>query len=426
MMNDGHSSPLFRSVLAHAATAAVTLLLVLVLFGGRMGFRRPPLVQIGGDANIEAIPEAQQGFLQQPPAPRPVPPGRAVVEPQEPRAAGRFAGQEPPPPEDVLRGLDPDERNNIQVYSAVNRSVVNITTEATGLGFFGDETSSGSGSGFVIDRAGHILTNFHVIQGADNVRVTLFDGTSQDAEVVGADAANDVAVLRIKVADKKLVPVVLGDSSRVMVGQKILAIGNPFGLERTLTSGIVSSLERSLKSRNGRTIKGIIQTDAAVNPGNSGGPLLNARGEVIGMNTAIVSQVGQSAGISFAVPINGIRRILDQLIEHGRVIRPDLGIRRYLATGKGLLVVSMVEGGPAEQAGIQGVKVRVEQGPGFIRRSIDPDTADLIVAVEHHRVFTLEELLTEVEKHHPGDVVRVTVVRDGKPMDIQVRLGQSS
>ncbi len=426
MMKDGHSSPLYRSVLAHAATAAVTLMLVMVLFGGRMGFRRPPLVKIGGDAAIEANPEPQQGFRERPPAPRPVLPGRAVVEPQVPNGGGRFAGQKPPPPEDVLKGLDSDERNNIQVYSAVNRSVVNITTEATGLGLFGDETESGSGSGFVIDRAGHILTNFHVIQGADNVRVTLFDGTSQDAQVVGADAANDVAVLRINVPDGKLAPVVLGDSSKVMVGQKILAIGNPFGLERTLTAGIVSSLERSLKSRNGRTIKGIIQTDAAVNPGNSGGPLLNSRGEVIGMNTAIVSQVGQSAGISFAVPINGIRRILDQLIQHGRVIRPDLGIRRYLATGKGLLVVSMVDGGPAEQAGIQGVKVRVEQGPGFIRRSIDPDSADLIVAVEHHRVFTLEELLTEVEKHQPGDVVRVTVVRDGKPMDINVRLGQSS
>jgi S1-C subfamily serine protease len=224
----------------------------------------------------------------------------------------------------------------------------------------------------------------------------------------------------------KLVPVTFGDSSRVMVGQKILALGNPFGLERTLTSGIVSSLERSLKSLNGRTIKGIIQTDAAVNPGNSGGPLLNSRGEVIGMNTAIVSQVGQSAGISFAVPINGIRRILDQLIRNGRVIRADLGLTRVLATGKGLLVVGVTEGGPADRAGIQGVKVRIERGPGFLRRSLDPDSADLIVAVDHQRVHTLEELLTEVEKHQPGEVVRITVVRDGQPMDVTVRLGQST
>ena len=225
---------------------------------------------------------------------------------------------------------------------------------------------------------------------------------------------------------EKLVPITFGDSSRVMVGQKILALGNPFGLERTLTSGIVSSLERSLKSRNGRTIKGIIQTDAAVNPGNSGGPLLNSRGEVIGMNTAIVSHVGQSAGISFAVPINGIRRILDQLIHNGRVIRADLGIRRFLATGKGLLVVSVVEGGPADRAGIQGVKVRVQRlAPGFVRPSIDADAADLIVAVDHQRVQTLEELLTEVEKHQPGEVVGITVVRDGQFKNISVRLGQS-
>jgi S1-C subfamily serine protease len=332
----------------------------------------------------------------------------------------------PPPPEDVLKGLDSDERNNVLVYASVNKSVVNITTEATEMGFFGDETSSGSGSGFVIDKAGHVLTNFHVVQKADAVKVTLFDGTQHEARVIGADAANDVAVLQIGVPDDKLVPVTFGDSSRVMVGQKILALGNPFGLERTLTSGIVSSLERSLKSLNGRTIKGIIQTDAAVNPGNSGGPLLNSRGEVIGMNTAIVSQVGQSAGISFAVPINGIRRILDQLIRNGRVIRADLGITRFLATGKGLLVVAVVEGGPADQAGIQGVKVRVERvAPGFVRRSLDPDAADLIVAVGKQRVRTLEELLTEVEKHQPDEVVPITIVRDGQPMNVPVRLGQS-
>ena len=409
-------SPGWRSVVAHGLTVLVTLILVAVLFGDRLGLRRPPLARIGGEA---------VGAPQQSPAdPQPVPPsGRAAG---SDLGAG-FAANTPPPPEDVLRGLDPDERKNVQVYAAVNKSVVNITTEATEAGFFGDETSTGSGSGFVIDKAGHVVTNFHVVQGADAVRVTLFDGSRHDAQLVGADDANDVAVLRIRVPVDKLVPVAFGDSSRVMVGQKILALGNPFGLERTLTSGIVSSLERSLKSKNGRTIKGIIQTDAAINPGNSGGPLLNSRGEVIGMNTAIVSQVGQSAGISFAVPINGIRRILDQLIQNGRVIRADLGIRKFLATGKGLLVVSLVEGGPAEQAGIQGVKLRVERlGPGIIRRSLDPDTADLIVAVDHKRVHTLEELLTEVEKHRPGDVTRITVVRDGQPMDVAVRLGQSS
>ena len=303
---------------------------------------------------------------------------------------------------------------------------MNITTEAEGLGYFGDETSTGGGSGFVIDKSGHVLTNFHVIQEADTVRVKLFDGSAHEARLVGADVANDVAVLRIQVPDDKLVPVKFGDSSNVLVGQKILAIGNPFGLERTLTSGIVSSLDRTFKAKNGRMIKGIIQTDAAINPGNSGGPLLNSRGEVIGMNTAIVSQVGQSAGISFAVPINGILRILDQLIRNGRVIRADLGISRFFATGQGLLIVSMAKGGPAERAGLQGVRVRLEQlGLGLARRIIDTDSADVIVAIEHKRVHNLDELLSEVEKHRPGERIRVTVVRDGKPIDIIVELGES-
>jgi S1-C subfamily serine protease len=211
-----------------------------------------------------------------------------------------------------------------------------------------------------------------------------------------------------------------------MVGQKIMALGNPFGLERTLTSGIVSSLDRSLKAKNGRMIKGIIQTDAAVNPGNSGGPLLNSRGQVIGMNTAIISQVGQSAGISFAVPINAIRRILRPLIENGRVIRADLGITRVYATDDGLLVMAVVDGGPAEQAGIQPAQIKEERlGLGYIRRFVDTDSADLIVGIEHRRVKTVDELLTEVEKHQPGDVIRVTVIRGGQPTDIRIRLGQS-
>jgi S1-C subfamily serine protease len=278
----------------------------------------------------------------------------------------------------------------------------------------------------VIDREGHILTNYHVIEGADTVQVTLADGSSHEARIVGADASNDVAVIQVDVPPDQLVVVNLGDSSNLIVGQKVLALGNPFGLERTLTTGIISSLDRSIKAKNGRTIKGIIQTDAAINPGNSGGPLLNSKGQVIGMNTAIVSNVGQSAGISFAVPINAIARILRQLIENGRVIRADLGITRVYASGEGLLVMAVVDGGPAERAGIRPARMRVEQiAPGFVRRSLDPDSADLIVAIEHKRVRTVEELLTEVEKHRPGETIRVTVVRDGEPMDIRVQLGES-
>src|SRR5271157_5298962 len=391
----------------HALTAGITLLAIAVLFGGRLGLlRKPPVAQI---PVLSQEPE--------PPSPVPVPRDFGRSMPTVPIPDSKT----PAPPEDVLKELDPEERNNVLVYATVNKSVVNITTESEGAGFFGDETSTGTGSGFVIDKQGHLLTNYHVIQGAGAVRVTLFDGSTHPSKLVGQDASNDVAVLHIKASADKLFPVTFGDSSRVLVGQKIMALGNPFGLERTLTSGIVSSLDRSLKAKNGRMIKGIIQTDAAINPGNSGGPLLNTRGQVIGMNTAIVSQVGQSAGISFAVPINAITRILRPLIENGRVIRADLGITRVYATDNGLLVMAVTDGGPAEQAGILPVSIKVEHvAPGFIRRSLDPDSADLIVAIEHKRVRTVDELLTEVEKHQPGDVIKVTVIRGGQPTDIKV------
>ncbi len=398
-----------KTVLWHSVTALLTLTLAVIFFGDHLGWR--------------LLPAQIMGRKRQPDSPSPPEPTTSSPFSRTEPTSGPHA---PPPPEDVHKELDPDERNNVRVYAAANQSVVNITTEAEVFGSFGDETSTGTGSGFVIDKHGHILTNLHVIQGANSVRVNFFDGSQYHARVVGADASTDVAVLLIDVPAAKLFPLTLGDSSTVMVGQKILALGNPFGLERTLTSGIISSLDRSLKAKNGRMIKGIIQTDAAINPGNSGGPLLNSRGQVIGLNTAIVSQVGQSAGISFAVPINSIARILDQLIENGRVIRADLGITKVYATSEGLLVVNLVEGGPAEQAGVQPVRLRVEQiAPGIIRRSIDHESADLIVAVEHKRVRTVEELLTEIEKHRPGDTVRITVIRDGKPLDLPVQLGRS-
>jgi S1-C subfamily serine protease len=395
-----------RQVLTHAVTVLLTLTVVAVLLGDRLGAPRVALAQIPG---VSQRPRNAPRAAEPPPA-FPVP----------------EAQQSPAPPEDILKDLDPDERNNIRVYNATNKGAVNITTEAESSGFFGDETSTGTGSGFVIDKQGHIVTNYHVVQRADTVRVTLFDGATHEARIIGADPSTDVAVLLVRVPEEKLFPLTRGDSSTVMVGQKVLALGNPFGLERTLTSGIVSSLERSIKARNGRPIKGMIQTDAAINPGNSGGPLLNSKGHVIGMNTAIVSQVGQSAGISFAVPINAIARVLPQLIENGRVIRADLGITRVYTTSEGLLVLELADGGAAERAGIQPIKVRIERlGPNYIRRTLVPETADLIVGVEHKRVHNVDELLTEVEKHRPGEMIRVTVIRDGKPMDIQVQLGQS-
>jgi S1-C subfamily serine protease len=255
--------------------------------------------------------------------------------------------------------------------------------------------------------------------------VTLFDGSTHDARIVGEDASNDVAVVLVRVSPERLFPVAMGDSSKVLVGQKILALGNPFGLERTLTSGIISALDRSLRAKNGRMIKGIIQTDAAVNPGNSGGPLLNSRGEVIGMNTAILSQVGQSAGISFAVPINAIVRILKPLIEHGRVIRADLGVTRVFTTNDGLLVLALAEEGPAERAGVQPIRTRVVRYGSTLVRRLDPESADLIVAIDGKRVHNVDELLTEIESHAPGEVVNVTVIRSGRTKDVPVTLGQS-
>jgi S1-C subfamily serine protease len=389
-----------KTVMGHLVTVLVTLMVVTLFFGGRLGAQR------------QAPP---------PPVPRTLRPQAATP------AAAPYRPAAPPPPAVPadLKDRDVDEQINIRVYAAVNRSVVNITTASEASGFFGDETTSGTGSGFVIDRQGHILTNFHVVEDAESVQVTLFDGTTHEARVIGADASNDVAVVQVHAPADKLFPVALGDSSRLLVGQKILALGNPFGLERTLTTGIISSLDRSLRAKNGRMIKGIIQTDAAINPGNSGGPLLDSRGEVIGMNTAIISQVGQSAGISFAVPISAIRRILKPLIEHGRVIRADLGITRVFTTNEGLVVIGLTEDGPAERAGIQPIRTKIVRFGSALLRRLDPSTADIIVAIDGKKVRTVDELLTEIESHSPGEVAKVTVRREGRTVVVPVTLGQS-
>jgi S1-C subfamily serine protease len=398
-----------RTLAGHVATAAITLAVAMVLFGGRPGANRT--------APVAQIP----GFRRPAPLHSPAAPGVAGNRP----AYQLPAVEAPAIPADVLSRVDADEQVNIRVYAGVNKSVVNITTASQSMSLFGEETSSGTGSGFVIDKQGHILTNYHVVEGAESVQVTLYDGSSHEAKVVGEDASNDVAVVKIDAPADRLVPVAMGDSSKVVVGMKVLALGNPFGLERTLTTGIVSALDRSIKAKNGRMIKGIIQTDAAVNPGNSGGPLLNSRGQVIGMNTAILSQVGQSAGISFAVPINSILRILKPLIEFGRVIRADLGVTRVFTSREGLLVLAESEGGPAETAGIQPIQTKLYRYGGAVMRRLDPESADLIVAIDGKRVKSVDELLTEVEAHAPGDTVTVTVIRGGRARDITVKLGQS-
>ncbi len=297
-------------------------------------------------------------------------------------------------PEDAVANLGdldewtPEERVNIAVYENVNRSVVNITTR----GYRGDRflfveiPSEGEGSGSVIDQQGHLVTNSHVVEGAQEIQVTLFNSKTYEARLVGIDLGTDIAVLRINAPADELYPVRFGDSSRLRVGQRVFALGNPFGLERTLSTGIISSLDRWLPSRRkARTIKQIIQIDAAINPGNSGGPLLDSRGRMIGMNTAIASKTGTSAGVGFAIPINTIARVVPQLIRTGRVIRPETGIARVYETEHGLLIDTLTPGGPAERAGLQGPRVvrrQKRQGPiVYEYRQIDRNAADLIVGV---------------------------------------------
>lgn len=341
---------------------------------------------------------------------------------------GSVAGQEPGAGVSSRRDLTPDELANIRVYEGVNRSVANVNTKGTvaaGLFLF-EVPSEGAGSASVIDKQGHLLTNYHVVDGADEIQVMLYDGSSYDGKLVGYDEATDVAVLRINAPQELLEPVAFGTSSDLLVGQRVFAIGNPFGLERTLTTGIISSLNRSLPTRSGRTIKSIIQTDAAINPGNSGGPLLDSQGLLIGMNTAIASRTGQSAGVSFAIPVATLQRIVPQLILKGRVTRADAGVARVYQTEAGLLVAGLVPGGAAETAGIRGFKVvreRRRQGPFMAEFTrVDRSSADTIVAVAGKPVKTVDDFLSAVETRTPGEHVLVTVEREGRRLDIPVVL----
>lgn len=343
--------------------------------------------------------------------------------------------QEPPPvapPQArATRQLTPDELTNIHVYEAVNRSVVNVNTKGTvaaGLFLF-EVPSEGAGSASVIDKQGHLLTNYHVVEGADEIQVMLYDGSAYEAKLVGFDAATDVAVLRIDAPAELLEPVVFGTSADLLVGQRVFAIGNPFGLERTLTTGIISSLNRSLPTKSGRTIKSIIQTDAAINPGNSGGPLLDSLGTLIGMNTAIASRTGQSAGVGFAIPVGTLQRIVPQLILKGRVTRADAGVARVFQTERGLLVAGLVPGGPAERAGVRGFKVireRRRQGPFMAEYTrVDRTGADTILAVDGNGVQTVDDFLSAVETRKPGERVLVTVEREGHRLDVPIVLDEA-
>ncbi len=322
-------------------------------------------------------------------------------------------------------GLTAEERVNIVVYETGNRSVAHITTKGTReTGLFALEVpTEGSGSGSVLDKSGNILTNNHVIEGARQVAVTLFDGKSYEAKFVGADPVNDVAVIRIDAPPEILHPVELGDSRELKVGMRVFAIGNPFGLERTLTTGIISSLNRTLQVHETRTIKSIIQIDAAINPGNSGGPLLDAHGRLIGITTAIASKTGQSAGVGFAIPVSLVSRIVPQLLERGRIVRPEIGIAKVFETELGLLIYRLVPNGPAERAGLRGPQMATRRKGPLVFETEDRSAADLIVGLDGERVKTADDFLSVIESKRPGDRVTISVMRGGKELRIPVVLG---
>lgn len=326
--------------------------------------------------------------------------------------------------------LTPDEKRNIFVYEKGNRGVVHITTRSVQIDNIlqMERPAEGSGSGSVLDKQGLILTNYHVIEGAREIRVTLFNSESYPAALVGQDPVNDIAILKIDAPAETLHPVQLGDSSRLRVGQKVYAIGNPFGLERTMTIGIISSLNRVLPSRSGRTMKSIIQIDAALNRGNSGGPLFDSNGRLIGMNTAIASRTGENTGVGFAIPVASIDRVVPQLVKNGRVLRPDIGITRVYQTEQGLVVAAVSPGGPAEKAGIKGfrlVREQIQRGPFVYEQTrLDRADADTIVGIEGAVIQTADDLLSIVENKKPGQKVTLVVVRQGQQVTVPVELGQ--
>jgi S1-C subfamily serine protease len=325
--------------------------------------------------------------------------------------------------------LDSEEQNNINVYRKNIGAVVNITSRVQAFDFFyGLYSQEGQGSGFVFDKEGHILTNYHVIADAHEVWVTLHNRKKYKATIVGTDRSHDLAVLQIKATDPQ--PMILGDSTNLQVGQKVYAIGNPFGLAGTLTRGIVSSI-RQVQEPDGLVIEEAIQTDAAINPGNSGGPLLNWHGEVIGINTMIASSVGQSAGIGFAIPINTAKAVVNDLVTLGRVRRPALGIRTIpidpevanelgLAADYGLLIVQAVPGGSADRAGLRGGSERAYLGNTPIMIG-----GDLIVAIDGEKVESQQILAQIMNKHRAGDTVKVTIFRGKKQLEVPVVLGEA-
>ncbi len=318
--------------------------------------------------------------------------------------------------------LSPDERATMAVFERATKSVVFIANTAIQRDIWSFDTMEvpqGSGSGFVWSKQGYIVTNFHVIYGADTIKVTLADRSEHQAKIVGADPDHDLAVLQIKASENLLEPLAVGASHDLRVGQKVLAIGNPFGLDHTLTTGVVSALGRTIKSMSNRTIEGVVQTDAAINPGNSGGPLLDSSGRLIGVNTQIVSPSGAYAGIGFAVPVDTVNRIVPELIKHGKLIRPGLGVslvpdsiaKRWGI--KGLVIGKVSRGGSADRAGLRGAR---ETQAGRI------ELGDIVVAIDGKPVETIDNMMDLMEAHKVGDQVTLDIIRANKRQQLSLTL----
>lgn len=338
----------------------------------------------------------------------------------------------PPPTENGQ--LDLIEAENVRIYKEAAPAVASVTTRTMEYDFFFNPVPvEGAGSGFLIDTEGHILTNFHVVEGAQAIEVVFggADQTRYKAKMIGSDTRNDLALIQIDTTGHKLTPLTLGDSNNLMVGQRVLAIGNPFGFQGTLTTGVVSSLGRTVQTGDNTFIDEAIQTDAAINRGNSGGPLLNSHGKVIGINSAIVSPSETSAGIGFAIPVNTARRVAQDLITNGRVRRASLGVAGTplwpelasalnLPVQQGILIEQVTQGGAAAAAGLHGGNRTVIAGMRQLRVG-----GDVIVAINGKTVSDQTDLNLLLNRQQPGDTVTLTIYRDGKRMDVPLKLGDS-
>jgi S1-C subfamily serine protease len=337
------------------------------------------------------------------------------------------------PPADSIPGLSADEKAVYEVYRQSNKGVVNITSVSVRYNWFLQPVpQEGTGSGSIMDGEGNVLTNYHVVKGAERLFVTLYDGSNYEAKVIGSDPENDLAVIRFDPEGRQLSSIRLGSSENLVVGQKAIALGNPFGLERTLTTGVISGLRRPLSTPEGFIIRELIQTDAAINPGNSGGPLLNLQGEMIGINTMILAPSGGNIGIGFAVPVSTAKRVIPDLLEYGKVQRgwmdiqpvpifPALVQRADLPAAKGILVSQVKRGSNAEKAGLRGGEAENYIMAGGTTIFLG---GDIILSIGGRPVSTIMDYLGALESTRPGQEIELTILRNGAQMKLSLTLSE--